>query len=516
MPLALIAHAPTTATPSDRLHLWVGVTGNGTRPTLAWRVDGRLVIPEPVDAKRPGLHPVLEGVLATRAAVTVYRGDFAITGLSPGKPVRIELTSGTESVVRILRPLPASIPSEPQERFTILLASCFHQHEDQTGKAGHVVSHLPVHPDLSIFAGDQVYLDLPTGQNFEDDESWLANKFQNDYMTNWFGDTTGVPPEEIPAGFPQMLGLAPAMFLPDDHEFWNNYPFWSVQIGNSITENGRARWTRAAEATYRGFQQPAVLAFGTARTLVVEPLSILMLDTRGQRSTQSRKNDGDLLGKAGRDALEAWVDDLVDRAGKALPRYPMLVTGQSLFRPAAGTISGKFADYEFPDYECDYAFMVAQIERLSNAGLPLLLATGDVHWGRLSQATDPTAVGASVFEIISSPMSLVSTIGVDRAKEAWGAIGSFFGGKDRWPRHSDAQKPPPRFGSAGQYHAAVCDLPNRRPATMRGNQIVMLRFVQAGGGLDVDVNCHPLLDDIDFDTKEQWSTTLRLRPPRNR
>lgn len=515
MPLTLIAHAPNTATPSDRLHLWVGLISDGLPPSLSWRVDGRAVTLEPVDAKRPGLRPVLEGILAAQAAVTVYRGDFLLSGLVPGKPVTIELTAGAESVVRILRPLPASIPSEPQDRFTVLLASCFHQHEDKTGKAGRVVSNLRVRPDLSIFAGDQVYLDLPTDLNFDDDESWLANRFQNDYVTNWFGDTSGVSPAQVPGGFPQLLALAPAMFMADDHEFWNNYPFWSVQIGNSITEGGRGRWTRAAEATYRGFQQPADATFGAARTLVIDPLSILMLDTRSQRSTQSRKNAGDLLGKAGRDALEAWVDDLVDRAGKDEPRYPMLVTGQSLFQPPAGAISGKFADYEFRDYKGDYAFMVAQIERLSIAGLPLLLATGDVHWGRLSEATDPAAGGAPIFEIISSPLSLVSTIGIDRVKEAWGVIGSFFGGRNRWPRHSDAQMPSPRFGNAGQYHAVVCNLANQRPATMRGDQVLMLRFVRAGGGLDVDVMCHPLLDDIDFDTKEQWSTTLRLRRLRN-
>jgi hypothetical protein len=397
----------------------------------------------------------------------------------------------------------------------VLLVSCFHQLEDKTGTAGAVLSGLAVRPDLTLFAGDQVYLDLPTLRDFDDDPAWLGNKFQNDYLANWFGDRSApVGSWAIPRGYPEVLALAPSAFLPDDHEYWNNYPFASSAIQNSWTEGGRERWRVAAEAVYRGFQQSAAWPFGAARRLDVAPLSILLLDTRSRRSLTERGGAGDLLGAAGRAALAAWVDRLVVAALTEQPWFGMLVTGQSLFSPAAGGFKGAVADYEFGDYPADFAFMVEQLERVTAAGLPLILATGDVHWGRVLRADAPGAPGATIYEVISSPTSLVSTVLVDQAKEVWGAITGLLGTSDRWPRHADPQAAPERFGSAGQYFPAVMPRAGGPAAAMRGNQAFMLRFVRAGSGLDVEVVCHPLSGDAAFDAAEQWSTTLQLRAPR--
>src|SRR5262249_36559956 len=153
-------------------------------------------------------------------------------------------------------------------------------------------------------------------------------------------------------------------------------------------------------------------------------------------------------------------------------RFGMLVTGQSFFSPAAGSLKGAIADYEFADYAADYGFMVAEVERLTRAGLPLILATGDVHWGRVLSAVDPGAAAAPVLEVISSPTSLVSTVISDQAKELWGGIKGLFGDRDPWPRHSDPDRPPPRFGSAGQYGTVVArrdDGEGAKLAAMRGN-----------------------------------------------
>jgi len=510
MALALVQHAA----PPDRLHVWVGVADRAAPPGLAFKLDGQARAPDTV--MRP-LAPVLAGPVGAKARTTLFTGFFEFTGLTPGSLHEIEVEGGGERIVRRVQALPDAVPKGPQDRFNVLLASCFHRLEDKTGTAGKVLSQLKVAPHLTLFMGDQVYLDLPTAVDFCDDEAWLADKFQNDYLDNWFGHRhAAADPRAVPSGFPQMLALAPGAFLPDDHEFWNNYPAWTAPVENSWTPEGRARWTRAAEAMYRSFQQTAGAAFGAARVLEVAPLSILLLDTRSQRTPGSLENPNDLLGAAGRQALRAWVDGLVQSAGTPTPRFGMLVTGQSLFSPAAGTMKGAIADYEFPDYRADYAFMVAQVERLTRAGLPLILATGDVHWGRELSAVAAGAPDAAVFEVISSPTSLVSTVIADQAKELWGGIKGLFGDRDPWPRHGNPDRPKPRFGNTKQYGTALLgrDDDRDKPAAMRGNQALMLRFARSASGLDVAVTCYPLANDDAFNAREQWSAGFRLRPPR--
>ncbi len=508
MALALVPHAADAA---DRLHVWVGLADVSPPPALRWKLNGTAVVPTTL---RP-LTPVLAGERAADADTPAFAGFFELRNLPAGTSLTLEVTAGTERVERRVETLPAQVPDGPPNRFNVLLLSCFHQLEDKTGTAGDMLSRLKVKPHLTLFGGDQVYLDLPTLVDYHDDAGWLANKFQNDYLTNWFGDRRpDADPRAIPPGYPRVLALAPGVFLPDDHEYWNNYPFGATVIQNSWTQAGRERWKRAAEAVYRGFQENPALGFGAPRVLDIEPLSILMLDTRSQRSMTSRAKAGDLLGAPGRKALADWVDRLVQRANGPQPWFGMLVTGQSFFSPAAGSLKGAIEDYEYPDYALDYEFMVAQVERVTKAGLPVILATGDVHWGRMLRADDPAAPGATVFEVVSSPTSLVSSVGVDQAKAVWGAIKGLFGAADPWPRHGDPAKPPERFGSKGQYAPMLLQRTTGKPAAMRGNQAFMLRFARASGGLDVEVTCYPLSGNAAFDGPEQWSTTLQLRPPR--
>ena len=103
------------------------------------------------------------------------------------------------------------------------------------------------------------------------------------------------------------------------------------------------------------------------------------------------EDPSDLLGPAGRAALQRWADALVQSADGTAPRYGVLVTGQSLFVEPAGKLKGKVADFRLPDYPADYQFIVGQVERVSAAGLPVLCLTGDVHWGRLLRAGSASA-----------------------------------------------------------------------------------------------------------------------------
>ena len=510
MTLALVAHLPSPPG-ARKLHLWVGATDAGTVPTLSWKLNGAAVTPQTL---RP-LAPVLTGAFAGSGNKQVFTGFYEFSDLAPNTDYEIELAAGTDRIIRAVRTLPGSVPFGPQDRLNVLLLSCFHRLEDKTGLAGKVLSQLRVKPHLTLFMGDQVYLDLPTIQNFSNNAAWLANKFQGDYLDNWFGDRAALPGAHIvPVGFPQVLSLAPAAFMPDDHEYWNNYPFSSPFIRNSWTSGGRQRWKNAAELAYCGFQQTGSAPFGQARVVTVDPLSILVLDTRSRRAASSREKPGDLLGGAGRQALTAWVNGLVQSATSGSPRYGIFVTGQSLFRSAVGKMRGQVADFEFPDYEDDHRFMVGELERVTQTSLPVLCVTGDVHWGRMLRTGNVSGHAAPIFEVISSPASLVATVFADQASEVWGAIRGLSGSRDPWPRHSDPENPPPRFGNAQQYATEVMSRSDGKPAGMRGNHAIMLRFARSGIGLDVEVSCYPLHSDDAINAAEQWSASFQLRPTR--
>jgi hypothetical protein len=201
----------------------------------------------------------------------------------------------------------------------------------------------------------------------------------------------------------------------------------------------------------------------------------------------------------------------VNSATTGAPRYGLLVTGQSLFRSEAGKLTGTIADYELADYTADYDFVLTQLERVSAAGLPVVCLTGDVHWGRTLRADDGGAVWAPIFEVISSPLSLVSTVFADQAKEVWNTITGLWGATNPWPRHSDPEDPPPRFGTQGRFATGVLQRIGGGNAAMRGNHAVMLRFARAGTGLDVRVEYYPLHADPQVNSAGQFTAYFELK-----
>jgi hypothetical protein len=510
--MALVLFSHVANAPSS-VHVWVGYRGSTPAAQLAWTLDGKSV---PASAIRP-LQPVL--AQPPNAVNRVFTGLYEIPVSAADRTYEITAALGVESATRDFAPLPSRIPDD-DAGFKLLLVSCFDGGTDRTHVAGDTVATLKLKPHMTVFAGDQVYLDLPTAANFPDDEDWLAERFQQAYANNWFGDLpANADPRFVARGFPRLLSLAPSAFLPDDHEYWNNYPFSSPAVQNSWTFKGRMRWKRAADRAYSAFQQPAGSS-NAARVVDVDPLSILLLDTRSQRDVGTDKQDpsrqkaGDLLGAQGRSAVQKWRNHLLQRAAGNQPAFGLLVAGQSVFSPPVGAFKGKLADYELPNYAADYTFLQSELEALTAAGLPVMLATGDVHWGRALQAVDFARPGASIYEVISSPTSLVANVITDPFKQLSGAIKSIFGERDPFPRHSDAEKPAERFGSRNQYAVSVASSTGNRPAVLRGNQVMMLRFRRSAGGLDVEARAYPISGDAVFDAKQQWAVNWKLRPPR--
>jgi hypothetical protein len=459
--------------PSDRLRVWVGAFQTTQPPALVWSLDGNPVTPSvlrPISSARA--NSMLPSTPSSVART--FAGVFEFTGLHPDTSYRINLRAdGIDAPTLETRTLPASVPSQLNQSFNVLLASCFHQAEDRGGLAGIIVSQLKAasKPHMTILAGDQVYLDLPTLQNFPNDRVWLANKFENDYTLNWAGAL----------GYREVLSAAASVSSPDDHEFWNNYPHASPFIGNSLTPSGQNNWRAAALAMYEAFQRPYPAQVGEGVEVDVDPLFFFIADTRSGKDPSR----GFTMAPNARAQLDSWATRVINRRG-----FGVFVSGQSVFGEAAGRVGGAVGDYELANYD-DYAEIVNILKRLVDAGRPVLCLTGDVHWGRVATTTDIRTGRIGFAEVISSPVSLVSTIGADQKNRLVNAFASLFGRGDPWPRHSDPANLP-AFLAADVLGGGF---PCTRIHGQRGNHVVMLSFRQNGGGIELRAKYWPIHRD---------------------
>jgi len=418
----------------------------------------------------------------TRRAFT---GVYEFDDLQPDTPHEITVTANGETQKLETRTLPDAIPDDLDRWFNVLLVSCFHQAEDRGGLASTIVSQMSAmtKPHLTFLAGDQVYLDLPTLQNFPDDMRWLADKFERDYVLNWAG----------PLAYTGVLKAAPSVSVPDDHEYWNNFPHASTIVQNSWSEGSREHWRLAAAAMFEGFQLPYPAKVGEAIEIDVKPLAFFLADTRTDKDPDRKFT----MSLAERQQLDRWVTRVIDEK-----KFGVFLSGQSLFRTPARPLAGVESDYAVGDYELpdygDFPEIVTSLRRLADAGRPVLCLTGDVHWGRVVTAQNVATSRMSFAEVISSPASLVSTVGVDQAKKIINVIGGLFGKKNDWPRHSSPEKPPDFLASNVLGKAFHCEQVGKLPSgdyPQRGNHVAMLSFRQHAGGVELLIKYWPISPD---------------------
>ncbi len=467
-------YAYPLAAPADRLRIWVGVLGAIGPTALAFKLDGNPSTPTPLR----GLASARSGALldaADRTTSRAYTGVFEFGGLAPGTFHTVTVSAGAAEVPVRTWTLPAALPRVPDQPFNVLLCSCYDQDEDRSGLVNDVVSQIKLQPALTLFLGDQVYLDLPTLTDYPSEPIALARIFEGKYVANWAAAKLGSP------GLTGVLSRAPAAFIPDDHEYWNNFPHPSAGVQNSWTQSGREAWTPAARALYQAFQLTPDTTLEGTQIIEVPPLSIFLADARSERDPERAF----CLTEATRERFKQWVSSLIARKRRGQPWFGMLVSGQPLLEEPAGAVRGRVFDFHLPDYG-DYGEIVGEVERLAAAGLPLVYVTGDVHYGRVCDSLDPASGRTVVYELISSPAALVTTIGVDQLKRVGGALAGIFGPKDPWPRHTDPEPPPARFGT------------RLRPRLIRGQKgdhVAMLSLWSAGGGLDMALTYYPIHPD---------------------
>jgi PhoD-like phosphatase len=463
--VSTLAVHPCASAPGT-LRVWLGAFERQCRPALVeWWLDGAPVEPaavRPLASVRPE-EMVREDT--PRAFSGVY--EFALSGPRRFHTVRVRVDG--EHAEFEARPLPESLPTGVDEWFNVLVVSCFHWEEDKVGRIGLELAGLPatLRPDLTLLVGDQVYLDLPTLQDFPDDLHWLAAKFEEDYARNW-----RLASPRAREGYAAVLGLAPVQCLPDDHEYWNNFPHPSPFIANTHREMGRKRWREAARAAYAGFQHFSSSPLGHPQVLDVGPLSFFFVDTRTERDM----NLGHAMPKGGVEMLQAWAERVA-----ASKRFGVFVSGQSLLDAAAQGLDATLGDRTLANYQ-DYAGTLAALDGLVQRGSDLVCITGDVHWGRVArfEPKGNPGTGEALYEVISSPSSLVTTIGKDAllAARNW-----LTGSRDAWPRHPHTPDAPATFapGACRPYEGRTLD-------RERGNHVTLLSFRSVGTGVELRIH----------------------------
>lgn len=267
--------------------------------------------------------------------------------------------------------LPTALPIEGSGVFTVGLGSCFYNHRDG-GAAASAYRKLyndglpEVRPVLKFLAGDQVYLDIGMDSiSLDGDE--IRERIASDYERNWrlLGD---------------ILRHGGTWMLPDDHEFWNDYPFYDTPLPTLWplqADHVRKAWVGAARDAISNIQRCA-----TVETFSIgQDLAFCVADLR------SRRHKNGFIDEPGLQQMERWAAELTCPG--------VLVIPQNLFDTPEGS------EKNLTDFRDQYTRL---INALASSGHDIVVMTGDVHFGRVAQAPlGPN--GARIIEVASSPLS---------------------------------------------------------------------------------------------------------------
>ncbi len=305
-------------------------------------------------------------------------------GLEPRKRYEVIFSRWIEKNTQIGRPeqwlelrdatfdtLPERLPSNLQKPFIIGLGSCFYSHRDGGQAAGSYRAlydrgDKSVQPDITFLTGDQVYLDI----GFDSLSVWpreIRQRIGDDYAEHW-----------------QLLGSimtrGGTWMLPDDHEYWNDYPFHDSLIPTllalKITKVRRA-WTRASKDAVKNIQR-------SERVEIFDlggDLSVCLADLRSHRSKKR------FLPIADFDRLTDWAKNLQSPGVLAIPQPLIVKRGKT--------------ERNLLNFKAQYSNL---LEAMGESGHDIVVLSGDVHFGRIcSAALGPK--GGRLIEVISSPMS---------------------------------------------------------------------------------------------------------------
>ncbi|MEU6696866.1 hypothetical protein [Pseudonocardia sp. NPDC046786] len=231
-----------------QVRLWIGALVHGCAAdtlTATVRVDlgtGGPVTTELLrfgfDSERP--------VTGWRSGTRFFHGHVVVDRLEPDSwgeaSVELAPVAGLREEHRRascrVRTLPHRIGIGGE--LTALVGSCYDADTDTTNALDAAFRRLRdgiAEPDLTLLTGDQVYADAPAKFYGTMARSTPRTYGLLEYWTSWGMQRYG---EHRHLGMRALLTHGPHWFLPDDHEFWNNWPQSSVTARHSYANIARA------------------------------------------------------------------------------------------------------------------------------------------------------------------------------------------------------------------------------------------------------------------------------------
>ena len=262
----------------------------------------------------------------------------------------------------------------PDAPFTLMIGSCYHQRgdDDQVARSYQALwndADAP-NPDLTMLAGDQVYLDVGWGPLLAWGESGIRRHILECYERHW-------------RSLHPVLSRGATWMMSDDHELWNDYPDLSWTNPLLLRFHfGRfkSHWEKTALEAIERIQNGREI-----RTRDIgSDLSLMALDARLGRTGNRLFRDSVL------DQALAWIRNLT--------RPGVIVLTQPLTEPPGGLNNRKMANYA-EQYQ-------ALCQAILEAEHDLVIASGDAHYGRVAQSRNRK--GRQLIQVIASPLSNVN------------------------------------------------------------------------------------------------------------
>jgi hypothetical protein len=462
----------------DELLVWVGVLGVYPPPPVSFEILG-----QPVAARMlaPGFEPLGDEVCDARGRPLNYRALFALAWPTTRERFQITVRAANSTATLTSRRPPTQLPAKTADSFNLLLSSCYYQPNDKSRALADVVQAIKPVPDFTLLAGDQVYLDLPSQQDLPLNKTALAKTLGKKYQLNWFSGSAQQP------GLADMLRHGPVLCVPDDHEFWNNFPLFQTQLNNTYRPQDRNNWQELANRLYERYQRSPAQAAGFFRQDIA-PLSMLFLDGRTQRDGAGAQ----MFNSATHAAINQWKNDLLARKQQGKPAIGLLSSGQALLIEMPGPWARKMADMEMPNY-ADFTLLTATLAELFAAEIPVIYITGDVHWGRIVEGKNARG-NVLFYEVIASPSRLIDTNVIDQYNLVKNSLRNLFGKGDDFPRHPSA---------ADVDELKFANLRLTVKHRQRGDHVALLRFNATAGGLEFSVDY--VCTDADEKLRREYS-----------
>lgn len=281
---------------------------------------------------------------------------------------------------------------------------------------------------FNLWLGDQVYVDDHVAEN-------LRLTDPHEVIVGCYANTWGLDEHDHPSGLAAMMRRSSNWYLPDDHEFWNDYPraSWTLPVRtarrvgthlrryvqDNYLSNRRPRiatmphpydqglWGRTAGAAYMAFQSPDrrrhhLFDTDTSPELVQEfdahGVKFALVDTRWRRTMSKTKNP--IAGFMTAESLQ--------HLERILAHDGPVVLGLS--RPVIGRMPNRgFFNEEWESGPESYRTQYLDLWRALAARMadhkPTIILAGDVHEHSIKATADGTLA-----EFTCPAMALLPTL----------------------------------------------------------------------------------------------------------